>query len=67
MINQRQRRDILRLTNHGKYKYKITRQHSDGDITVRIYKGNITQRYIIDVSGHVFEETVFRVHKPRNV
>jgi len=42
---------------------KVIKYHRDGDITVRIYKGNITQRYIIDVTGHVFEETVFRGHR----
>ena len=65
MVNKpttRQLHDIFRLTQHGLYRYKITRYHY-GDITVRIYKGNITQRYIIDASGHVFEETVFRGHK----
>jgi hypothetical protein len=61
-MNTRQRRDIERLTRNGMYKWRVTRKHSDGDITVRIYKGNITQRYIIDVSGHVFQETVYRGH-----
>lgn len=61
-MNTRQRHDIDRLSNHGMYKWRVTRKHPDGDITVRIYKGNITQRYIIDVSGHIFQETVFRGH-----
>jgi hypothetical protein len=60
--NFRQSNDIRRLTRNGQYRYKITRFH-DGDVTVRIYKGNITQRYIIDASGHVFQETVFRGHR----
>jgi len=60
--NSKQINDIKRLTHNGQFRYRITRFHY-GDITVRIYKGNITQRYIIDASGHVFEETVFRGHK----
>ena len=59
-LNQKLRRNISRLTRHGKYRYKITRYHTDGDITVRIYIGNITQRYIIDVTGHIYKENVFR-------
>jgi hypothetical protein len=59
--NSKQLNDIHRLTHNGQYRYKITRFHY-GDITVRIYKGNITQRYIIDISGHVFQETVYRGH-----
>jgi hypothetical protein len=60
--NSKQINDIRRLTRIGQYRYKITRFHY-GDITVGIYKGNITQRYIIDASGHIFQETVYRGHR----